>query len=144
MSTLETQGAGGVIVNQHGEIVIVKNGPNFWGLPKGHVDEGEVVLLAARREIQEETGLQQLELVSDLGSYKRYKGTTNGGDDLSEMKTIHMFLFKSPKDDLQPEDSSNPAARWVAFDAARDMLTHQKDKEFLDSVKEQVLKTSQK
>lgn len=140
MASLETDGAGGVIVNDHGEIVIVKNGPSFWGLPKGHIDKGEDILQAARREIKEETGLENLELLGELGSYKRYRGTPGGGDDTSELKTIHMFLFKSSQEQLQPEDPGNPEARWVPFATARDMLTHPKDREFLASVEERVLK----
>lgn len=144
MATLETQGAGGVVVNEYGEIIVVKNGPVFWGLPKGHVDGSENILEAAKREIKEETGIENLELLDELGSYERYRGTPGGGDDTSELKTIHMFLFKSSQELLQPEDPNNPEARWVSFDTGRDMLTHPKDREFLDSVKERVLKNAQK
>jgi 8-oxo-dGTP pyrophosphatase MutT (NUDIX family) len=131
----KTESAGGVIVNAHGAIALVRNGPGqFWGFPKGHVDEGESALDAARREVSEETGLTQLDLIKPLGSYGRYKGTDGGGDDTTEFKTIHMFLFTTTEENLAPIDPGNPEARWVPLAEAGDMLTHPKDAEFFRNI----------
>ena len=43
-------------MNAKREIALVKNGPVFWGFPKGHVDPGEDALAAAKREIIEASG----------------------------------------------------------------------------------------
>ncbi len=67
----------------------------WWGFPKGHIDSGEDALTAARREILEETGLKDVTLIKDLGSYWRYKGKIGGGEDESEYKNIHLFLFRT-------------------------------------------------
>ena len=84
----------------------------FLSLPKGHIDEEEP-LTVARREIREESGVTDLKLIKELGSYERYKGGLDGGDDPSEFKTIHMFLFSTDQEKLQPLDPCNPEARWV-------------------------------
>ncbi len=126
----KTEAAGGIITGAHGKIVLVRNGPDFWGFPKGHIDKGEDALSAAKREIREETGLRDLTLVKELGSYRRYKGTPQGGDDTSEHKTIHMFLFTTEEERLAPTDAGNPEARWVPPELVEGMLTHPKDKEF--------------
>lgn len=134
---IETTGAGGVIVNDKGQVVLVQNGkemPPFWGFPKGTVDEGEEILDAARREIEEETGLSNLTLVKPLGSYQRYRGTQDGGDDMAELKTIHMFHFVSADTVLAPQDPHNPEARWVSIEEAVAMLTHPKDCAFFESI----------
>ena len=132
----KTESAGGVVLNARGEVALVQNGSAaFWGFPKGHIDEGEDALGAAKREIGEETGIDDLILVDDLGAYERYKGLPGGGDDTSEMKTIHMFLFTTTQEKLAPRDPGNPEARWIERGHVEGMLTHPKDKEFFRSIR---------
>ena len=130
----KTQGAGGVVLNAHGEVIVVSQEGTSWSLPKGHIDPGEDALSAAKREIYEESGITNLTLVRKLGSYKRYKISLAGGDDTSELKTIHMFLFTTDQQNLAPIDPKNPEARWLKKSEVANLLTHQKDKEFFQSV----------
>lgn len=37
--------------------------PSAWQMPQGGIDEGEDVVIAAKRELQEETGITQAELI---------------------------------------------------------------------------------
>lgn len=129
---IKTESAGGIILNKKGEVALVRSGMDgiFWGFPKGHVDAGEDALTAAKREILEESGIDDLRLITELPSYERYRGTPDGGDDPTELKVMHMFLFESDKATLQPGDPFNPEARWVALDEAEALLTHPKDKEY--------------
>lgn len=52
-----------LLVNQDGELLLqlreatARMDPGRWGLPGGHVEPGEDPAVAARRELQEETGL---------------------------------------------------------------------------------------
>jgi len=68
-----------------------------WDLPKGHVDEGETELQCALRELREETGIQETDIVVDphfrfenhyMVNQKRY-----GGKGLIE-KRLLVFLAK--------------------------------------------------
>ena len=127
---IETQSAGGVVLNPKGEVLVVNQEGNSWSLPKGHIDSGEEALAAAQREIYEESGVKRLQFVRTLGVYRRYKIGLKGGDDKSEMKTIRMFLFKTDQTILKPLDPQNPEARWVPKDKVEDLLTHRKDKDF--------------
>src|SRR5256885_8335085 len=68
---LRTRTAGGVVVNAAGEILVVSQRGTSWSLPKGHIDPGEDALEAAKREIWEESGVSELELVRELGTYER-------------------------------------------------------------------------
>lgn len=95
-------------------------------MPKGHVEAGEDVLDAARREIDEECGLVDLDLVCELGSYTRW----GFGRGLPERKTITLFLFRSPEATLQPRDPDNPEARWVPAEAVARTLSNPVDAEF--------------
>lgn len=55
-SIKHTKSAGGVVVNQKGEILVVNQDKTSWSLPKGHIDNNESAEVAARREIYEECG----------------------------------------------------------------------------------------
>ena len=122
------------MLNAKGEVLVVNQNGDSWSLAKGYIDPGEDALGAARREIYEESGLTNLTLVREFESYKRYKISLDGGDDTSELKTIHMFLFTTDQEKLTPIDPSNPEARWLKKSEVADLLTHQKDKEFFQSV----------
>ena len=134
-----SESAGGVVVNNEGKIVVVNQNSNSWSLPKGRIDRGEDILDAAKREIYEESGITELELIKPLGKYQRYKISLDGGDDKSEFKTIHMFLFKTNQTELKPIDPKNPEAIWVEKEAVTKMLTHKKDKEFFLSIVDEII-----
>ena len=125
-----TESAGGVVINRRGEILVVSQHGTSWSLPKGRIEEGEDPLAAARREIHEETGVTRLELTGELGSYSRFKLSGTGGEDRSELKTIHMFLFETDEVALSPIDPDNPEARWMDKTEVANLLTHPVDRDF--------------
>lgn len=121
--------AGGVVTNTAGEIIVVQNRRGWWSLPKGGIEAGETPLTAARREIREETGVTDLTLIKELGTYER---TTK------KRKSITIFLFSSPTITLKPEDKKHPVARWVSIDEAVSLLSHPLDKAFLTSIRSKI------
>lgn len=135
----KTFSAGGVVLNQNADILVVNQKGNSWSLPKGHIDPGENAVDAARREIWEESGIREVEYVGELGTYERYRIGKNGlGEDTSNLKNIRMFLFRTKEMDLHPMDADNPEARWVRLEEVADLLTHSQDKEFFLSIREKV------
>jgi bis(5'-nucleosidyl)-tetraphosphatase len=135
-----TQSAGGIVINKNGQILIVKqDDPSSWSLPKGHIKKEENPLDTAKREIYEESGISQLIFLSDLGSYKRYKMLPDRTDDISEEKTIFMFLFKTDQSTLHPIHSESKEARWIEIKDVTNLLTHHKDKEFFLSIINQTI-----
>jgi len=130
----KTHSAGGVVTNSEGEVLVVSQHGTSWSLPKGHIDRGESALVAAMREIYEESGIRDLELIRELGTYERHRIGVDGGDDRSELKVITMFLFRTSEKSLRPVDPDNPEARWVDRSKVAPLLTHEKDKEFFQRV----------
>ena len=131
--------AGGVIVNRAGEILLVQQHNNSWSLPKGGINEGESEYEAALREIKEETGLTALTLVGELGSYERYSIGKDGMGETKEWgsRKRTFFLFKTDEvvaGGFNDPDGEITKVRWVTVDEAVVLLTHPKDKEFLDSI----------
>ncbi|RAP33708.1 hypothetical protein DID75_01405 [Candidatus Marinamargulisbacteria bacterium SCGC AG-410-N11] len=129
----KTASAGGVVLNTNKKVLLVKQQNNVWSLPKGHVEHNESVLDAAKREIEEESGINELTLVLELGSYQRYKIGKDGNDDQSELKEIFLFLFLTNQQHLSPHDPDNPEAIWVNSEDVKSYLTHEKDIEFYES-----------
>lgn len=122
-------------MNSRGEILVTNRSNTSWSLPKGHIDDGESPREAAAREIWEETGVNELVFVRDLGSYDRYRTALDGGDDMSELKTIHMFLYTTEQMELTPIDSDiHPEAVWMPREKVAALLTHRKDKEFFENI----------
>ena len=128
--TKHYESAGGVVVNTEGLVLVVSQYGTSWSLPKGGIERGEDRLTAACREIYEESGVSELELVEDLGTYWRYVLSATGEEDRSGTKTIHLFLFRTSERDLRPVDPDNPEAVWVRPENVPRLLTHPADQEF--------------
>lgn len=123
--------SGGVVTRRTNgtvHLLLIRDPYDKWGLPKGHVEEGESALEAALREVREETGLVRLQPGPSLGTidwYFKLKG------DLVH-KFCDYFLMESPNGDLAPAVSEGiTECRWlpveeaittVAYDNAREVV----------------------
>ena len=57
----EVNAGGGLVSNRRGDFLLIsRNG--LWDLPKGHQDPGEDIRVTALREVEEETGIDDLQL----------------------------------------------------------------------------------
>jgi len=126
----KTISSGGVVINKEGKILVVNQFGSSWSLPKGHVEEGEKLIDVAKREIREESGITELEYIKELGVYERPRI-----NDPTEIKQIHMFLFTTQEENLNPLDPENPQAKWVDIDKVTNILTAERDKKFFSSIK---------
>ena len=62
-------GVGIVVLNKDNKVFVAKridNPKNFWQMPQGGVDKGEVFLDAAYRELEEETSIKNVDLIQEL------------------------------------------------------------------------------
>jgi ADP-ribose pyrophosphatase YjhB (NUDIX family) len=84
------------------EILLIQDAKNRWTIPKGHVEEGEEPRQTAKREITEETGLQEMKVGSWLGKVNfRYRRNHT-----LVLMTMHIYLVEGKGDTnkLQGED----------------------------------------
>ena len=68
-------GVGIVLINKTNKVFVAKridNPKNFWQMPQGGVDDGEDFLTAAYRELEEETSIKKVELISELDGFITY------------------------------------------------------------------------
>ncbi len=107
-----------------------KNSTKVWVLPKGHVEPGESLEQAALREIHEEAGLADVQLINHLGTIQRRSVKDNG--DVVD-KTIHYYLAyalgnEQPQD---PSDSRFTEVGWFSAEQALELLPYEEDRAFL-------------
>lgn len=72
------------------EVLLIKDSYGRWTWPKGKIDKGESSKDAAIREIAEEVGLRDIELIDKTGEiqyFYRLKGKLI-------FKTVYIYLFK--------------------------------------------------
>ncbi len=122
--------AGAVLIGPNDKVAVVSQHGTSWSLAKGTLEKGEDKLIALKRELNEEVGITEFQIIKELGTYERYLIGKNGGEDESERKTITFFLCTTKQEELKPQDPENPEARWVEPRKVADLLTHPKDKEF--------------
>jgi ADP-ribose pyrophosphatase YjhB (NUDIX family) len=114
-SIRESLAAGGVVVRQQGQrvlIALVREGELLdYILPKGSLEAGEDLQEAARREIEEEAGLTQLEFLAELGVQERLNYRRKA------WKVIHYFLYLTRQEDGQPTDPTHGySCEWFSID----------------------------
>ena len=62
-------GVGIVVLNKKNKVFVARridNPKNFWQMPQGGVDKGEDFLSAAFRELEEETSIKDVELITEI------------------------------------------------------------------------------
>jgi len=59
------QAGGGLVLNEKNEILLIFR-KGKWDLPKGKLDNGETISACAIREVEEETGLKNVKLIEPL------------------------------------------------------------------------------
>ena len=132
-------GDGGTIA-----LVRARGGDGAFLFPKGHVENGETDEQAARREIFEETGLEKLELLGELGTFERHAIKPDGSYNTNELKEISMFLFAALKSAELASSMEMEEARWVPFGEVAAVIGNEKERVWFASVFERVREAIQR
>ena len=68
-------GVGIVLLNNENKVFVgrrIDNPKNSWQMPQGGVDQNENFLQAAKRELEEETGIKSVKLIKELDGWLEY------------------------------------------------------------------------
>ena len=106
------EAAGGVVQNEKNEILMIYR-LGYWDLPKGKIDKGESSEIAAVREVNEETGINQIELGALLTetyhTYKNEKGRRI-------LKRTYWYRMQTQNQKLIPQTEENiEIAEWISL-----------------------------
>lgn len=103
------------------EILLVQDGKDRWTIPKGHIEEGETAEQTAKREIFEEAGLSDIEILGWLGKINfRYRRI-----DRLVLMTTQIYLVRAcgNTDEIQKEEWMN-GIKWFKFNDALDAIEY--------------------
>jgi 8-oxo-dGTP pyrophosphatase MutT (NUDIX family) len=117
--------AGGVVFRRGADgeprYLLIRDSYRNWGFPKGHLEPAEPPADAARREVAEETGLQDLVLhgpIQVIDWYFRFRGRTIH-------KFCHFFLFESRSGEPVPQaEEGITACVWLMIDEAGEAISY--------------------
>ena len=118
--------AGGIVFRRNKaneiEILLIQDAKDRWTIPKGHIEEGETAQQTARREIGEEAGLKQVDVLGWLGKiHFRYRRL----DKLVLMTTqIYLVRAKGDTNAIQKEEWMN-GIQWFKFTDALDAIEYE-------------------
>jgi 8-oxo-dGTP pyrophosphatase MutT (NUDIX family) len=105
------QAGGGLVENGHNEILIIYR-RGKWDLPKGKLDEGETIEQCAVREVEEECGLTNIQLGPLLlTTYHTYNESGK-----AILKESHWYKMKVPgSPQLVPQTAEDiHEVKWIA------------------------------
>ena len=134
MRAIRYQAAGGVVVDAHRVLILRRPSRDEVRLPKGHIEKGESAQETALREVAEESGYGDVEILADLG----HQTVEFGYRDAHVIRDEHYFLMalygsqqaEREKKELQfiPD--------WLDWDEALSALTFEVEQEWVRRARE--------
>lgn len=124
--------AGGVVVRKKEgkvEVLLIKDSYGHWIWPKGHIEEGETPQEAALREVREETGLNSLKIMQEIGRQEYY--FTLCGKKI--FKTVHIFLTEAdPGEEVRIQTEEILDGKWLDVEEALSTIEYDGSKKILE------------
>ncbi len=104
------------------EILLIQDSKERWTIPKGHIEPGETAKMTARREIEEETGLKNLSVLTWLGKiHFKYRRL-----DKLVLMTTQIYLVQALDDHEVPEGEKwMKGIKWFPFSEALDVIEYE-------------------
>jgi 8-oxo-dGTP pyrophosphatase MutT (NUDIX family) len=129
MRAIRYQAAGGVVIDGDKVLVLRRPSRDEVRLPKGHVKKGESPIEAALREVTEESGYADLEVVADLGHQVvefDYQGVHVVRDE-----TYFLMRLQSDRQVEREEGEFQFVPDWVDWGEALSGLTYEPECEWV-------------
>ncbi len=132
-------GVGAVVVNRNNKVFVGKridNPGKFWQMPQGGVDEGEEYFDAMKRELFEETGIKNFEIIKEIDGMTEYelpdyllgkiwKGKYRGQ---KQKWYVIRFLGDDKEIDLNTSKPEFIEWKWINLDELPDVIVDFKKK----------------
>lgn len=103
------------------EILLIQDSKDRWTIPKGHIEPGETAKMTARREIEEETGLKNISILSWLGKiHFKYRRL-----DKLVLMTTQVYLIQAlDVKEMPMKEKWMKGIKWFSFADALDAIEY--------------------
>ena len=103
------------------EILLIQDSKGRWTIPKGHIEPGETAKMTARREIEEETGLRNFDVLTWLGKiHFKYRRA-----DKLVLMTTQIYLVQALDARETPTaEKWMKGIKWFTFTDALDVIEY--------------------
>ncbi|MBD3296438.1 MAG: NUDIX domain-containing protein [Candidatus Omnitrophica bacterium] len=124
--------AGGIVVTRDKDgvrVLLIKDSYGRWTWPKGHTEGDETPEETSVREVSEETGLEELKILSAVGK-QEYWYTLEGQ---KIFKTVRIFLIEAaPGQDLSIQKEEIAEGKWFSPEEALEKIEYKGSRELLE------------
>ena len=100
---------------------------DYWDLPKGHIEKGETIAETIRREVEEETGLTDIQFVEGFKETIKYFFRF-GGKNILKFVTFYLAETKTKEIKISSE---HLGYQWLPYEEAMKQLTFKNAQEIL-------------
>lgn len=122
------EGAGGIVFNDAGDVLMIRHRNGSWVFPKGHIERGESKVDAAVREVEEEAGVQ----ASVLDPRQTWQ--TSYVNPRREARRITWYLLRTQATATVMREAIFPTGGFFAPHEALAMLAFDEDRSMLQQV----------
>jgi 8-oxo-dGTP pyrophosphatase MutT (NUDIX family) len=111
----------------HSEFLLLRNKRGFWGFPQGHKERGENEIQTLQREVQEETGITDLDIHQYIGKiqYKYFRA-----DGIRSEKEVKFYFATTPVREVVISNE-HEGFRWTTYQEALSILDHRQLKSII-------------
>ena len=127
--------AGWLILSKNNEILLLKKRYGQWDFPKGHVESGETLEVAANRELEEETGIppSNIERIPGFDTKLQY-AFVRGNKKIC--KTVHVFLAKLKEDVPVKISKEHRGYKWMPLNETLTKMTYADQRDLMKKAKD--------
>lgn len=120
----------GLVLSNLGSILLLQYPQGHWDLPKGHVEDTDIDHIATvRRELEEETGISEVDFISNFCERSEYSYNHKG-----KKNTKQVFWYLGETERITVRLSREHRGHmWLEWDQALEMLTHKETKMVVES-----------